>query len=129
MSSNLQSSPNRPKKRYNSTMPPLLTHTFLPNSRPIDSPEASQLPLLCPCIDASSTARLASKVNLPRVLLTAAADAVFGIYQDWVHQNPSIYMYGGINKDDKWQVRWEKMYVCPPKAMTYRLVGSVKGLS
>ena len=47
------------------------------------------------------TACLASEGNIPGFSLTAAADALFGVYQDWVHQNPDKHLDGVINGDDK----------------------------
>ena len=40
-------------------------------------------------------------------------DALFGVFQDWVHQNPGTHLYGGIYEDGKWQVIWKKP-VCFP---------------
>ena len=37
---------------------------------------------------------------------------LFGVYQDWVHQNPVNNLNGGIT-DGKFQARWEKL-VCLP---------------
>ena len=42
-----------------------------------------------------------------------ASDALFGVYQDWVHQNPGTHLYGGIREDGKWQAIWKKL-VCLP---------------
>ena len=49
-----------------------------------------------PYEDASDTARLVSESNLPGYCLTATDDMLFGVYQDWVHQNPSTHLNGGI---------------------------------
>ena len=38
---------------------------------------------------------------------------LYGIYQDWVHQNPVEHLDVGIAEDSKWQERWEKL-VCIP---------------
>ena len=38
---------------------------------------------------------------------------LYGIYQDWVHQNPVEHLDVGIAEDSKWQERWEKL-VCMP---------------
>ena len=56
-------------------------------------------------VDASDTYCLASKGELPGVCLMAADNALFGIYQDWVHQNTDIHLDGGIDEDGKWQAR------------------------
>ena len=48
------------------------------------------------CEDVSGAVHLASKGNLPGYCLMAADDNLFGIYQDWVHQNPGTHMYDSI---------------------------------
>ena len=63
------------------------------------------------CIDASSASNLASEGDLPGVCLTAAANALFSVYQDWVHQNTGIHLDKVIDKDGKWQERRKKL-VC-----------------
>ena len=39
----------------------------------------------------------------------ATNDMIFGVYQDWVHQNPGTLLYGGIEEDDNWQNIWKKL--------------------
>ena len=46
--------------------------------------------------DASVATLLASVGYLPRERLTAGDDNIFGVYQDWVHQNPGTHLGGGI---------------------------------
>ena len=62
--------------------------------------------------------------NIPGVLLMADNDALFSVYQDWLHQNTGIQLDGRINKDGKWQARWENLSVYQPNDITYRLEGS-----
>ena len=38
---------------------------------------------------------------------------IYGVYQDWVHQNPGDHLDGGIAEDIKWKAWWEKI-VCIP---------------
>ena len=84
------------------------------------------MPPTCLCIEVSVPARLSIEVGLPGVRLTAAANALFVVYQDWGHQNPDIHMDGGINEDVKCQVRWKNLFVFTPNAMTYLLYSLVK---
>ena len=59
----------------------------------------------------SASDRLAIKSDLNEACLTADDDVLFGIYQDWVHQNPGTHLDGGLEDNVKWQVIWEKL-VC-----------------
>ena len=38
---------------------------------------------------------------------------IYGVYQDWVHQNPGDHLDGGIAEDSKWQAYRRKL-VCMP---------------
>ena len=38
---------------------------------------------------------------------------LYGVYQNWVHQNPGYHLDGGITEDSKWQERWEKLIYMP----------------
>ena len=78
------------------------------------------------CIEVSAAALLVSEGDLPGVRLMAANDALFGVYQDWVHQIPGIHLDGGINEGGKWQARWKNLFVSPPNATGYLLVRSIK---
>ena len=51
-------------------------------------------------------ARLAIKSELPGDRLMAANDTIFGVYHDWVHQNPGTHLDGGIEENGKWQNIW-----------------------
>ena len=57
-------------------------------------------------VDTSATAHLVSEGDLPGVRLTAADDALFGVYQDWLHQNTGIHTDGVIDEDGKWKAIW-----------------------
>ena len=52
-----------------------------------------------PRIDTGDTARLVSMVDHPEVHLKTADDALFGVYQDWVHQNIVNHLDGVIKED------------------------------
>ena len=45
---------------------------------------------------------------------------IFGVYQDWVHQNPGNHLYFRITEDGKGKAMWKNLSICLPKAMTYR---------
>ena len=46
----------------------------------------------------------------PKVHLKAAANELFGVYQDWVHQNNGTHLDGGITEGGKWQYRRRKLF-------------------
>ena len=62
----------------------------------------------CTRTDASADIRLGTKINLEGVFLMATDKVIFGVYQVWVHQNPSTYLEGGIGEDGKSQALREK---------------------
>ena len=43
--------------------------------------------------------------------LLGADYMIYGICQDWVHQNPGDHLDGGIAEESNWKLRWEKL-VC-----------------
>ena len=54
----------------------------------------------------------------------------YGVYQDWVHQNPKEQLGGVIVDDSKWQARWEHLfyipaqrYIAPSGKLRKRFVG------
>ena len=81
----------------NGITPPLLTQPSSPNLPPVDALEIPASPTLSTCADLSVSARLASEINLKVFRLTSADNAFFGVYQDWVHQNPGRHLDGGIH--------------------------------
>ena len=89
--------------RDNGATSPLSTQPSSMHSTKIDTPEAPNTDLPRLHVDASSTARLVSEGDLPGVRLTTADDALFGVYQDWLHQNTGIHTDGGIDEDGKWK--------------------------
>ena len=88
----------------------LLTQPSIPNLHPVDVSETPASPLPHTRVGASIAARLGSESNLPWFRLTAADDALFGIYQDLVHQNTSTYLDGGIDEYGKWQAIWRELF-------------------
>ena len=89
----------------NGAMQPLITQPSSPHLLPTDTSDALELPPLRPHIDAGAAARQASMDDLPRVCLMAADNSLFGVYQDWVHQNTGTNLDVGINEDVKWKAR------------------------
>ena len=113
----------------NGITPPLLTQPYLPNSPPVYALGILASPTLFTRVDLSAAARLASEINLKIFCLTAADNALFGVYQDCVHQNPVRNLDGVIHMDGKFQAIWKNLFVCPPNTMTDYLSGLVKFLS
>ena len=72
-----------------------------------------ELPPLLSRINAGPGACLAILDNLPKVRRKAADNALFSVYQYWVHQNPGTHQDVGINEDGKWQDMWEKLLCFP----------------
>ena len=93
--------------------PPLLTQPSPPNSLQIGSQEFPTSPLPHTHADASAATRLASESDLEGFFLAIVNDALFGVYQGFIHQNSSSHMDRVIDKDNKWQVSWVKL-VCFP---------------
>ena len=96
-----------PSKNHqdNGATSPLGTQPFFPNLPSIDASYAPEsLPLLS-FVDVATTTRLSSTGNLPGVRLMVASNALSGVYQYWVHQNPSTHLGDGVNEDVKWQAR------------------------
>ena len=73
-----------------------------------------ELPTLRPSVTTGTTTFLSSTEDLPGVRLRAAKVTLFGVYQDWVHKNPSINQDGWINEDDKWQTRQKNFPISKP---------------
>ena len=84
---------------------PILNQLTSQNSPPIDAPDALDSPPPGVQEDASDTCCLESVDNLPGESLTAIDGKIFGIYQDWFHQNTLTHLYGRIEEDGKWQER------------------------
>ena len=65
------------------------------------APDALDSPPLPLRKDSNDDARIAKEENLPGDRLTAANDKLFGIYQDWVHQNIGTHLDGGIEDSER----------------------------
>ena len=102
-----------PPKNYqdNGATPPVNTQPSPPHSPPEDTSVASDEPPPRPRVEAGDAALQAHEGDLPDVCLLGADYMLYGVYQDWVHQNPGDHLDGGTTEDSKWQAWWEKL-VC-----------------
>ena len=62
----------------------------------VDASDTLDSPLTIPRKKTSDTARLVSEGYINRDHITAADDKLFGVYRDWVHQNPGTHLDVGI---------------------------------
>eukprot|EP00978_Attheya_sp_CCMP212_P034091 scaffold141169_cov34-Attheya_sp.AAC.3 len=53
--------------------------------------------------------------NLPGQAITDKDRKFMGVYGNFVHQNDSTHLDGGIEYDKIWQERWKKLAVLPTK--------------
>ena len=111
----LANAENEPPENHqdNGVTPPVNTQPYPPQSPPEDTSVASAKPPPRPCIKAGDVALQAREGDLPDVCLLGTDYIFYGVYQDWVHQNPGDHLNGVIAEDSKWQARWEKL-VCMP---------------
>ena len=75
---------------------------------PVDALDSLDSPSPGAQEDVSDAACLASMNDLPRENLKAANDKFFGVYQDWVYQNPGTHLDGWVDGDVRWQKKQEK---------------------
>ena len=99
------------KENYqdNGATPRVNTQTSLQHSPQEDTLVASDEPLPRPRIEAADAALQAQEGDLLDVRLLGAEYMLYGVYQDWVNQNPGDHLDGGIAEDSKWQAQWEKL--------------------
>ena len=89
--------------RDNGALPPHVTQTSPPHSPLIDALVAPDEPPLGPRVDVGNVDRLVINADPPKVRLKSASNTLFGVHQDWVHQNPGNNLDGGIKEDGKCQ--------------------------
>ena len=94
-------------------MLPVGTQKSSPQSPLEDTLVALAKPPPCPRNDAGDAAIPAPAGDLLYVLLLGDNNTIFGVYQDWVYQNPGEHLDGGIAEDGKWKARWEKLFCIP----------------
>ena len=82
---------------------PLLNQSPSQSSPSVDAPNALDSPPPGVREDTSDAAFLARVGNLPGKVLTATDDNIFGVCQDWVHQNTRTHMDGRIEEDSNWK--------------------------
>ena len=81
---------------YNGASPPHGTIPSLPQSPLTYASIATDEPLTRPLVEAGNDSQIAYMADHPKVHPKAANDALFGIYQDWVHQNTGNHLDSGI---------------------------------
>ena len=80
-------------------------HASLPHSPLTETSAAPSKPPPLPCIESKDAIVLERAGDLTDFRLLGDNDMIFGVYQDWVHQNPGNQLDGRITKDGKWQAR------------------------
>ena len=78
----------------NGSIPLFNTQPSPPHSTPEDTSVASITPPMHPCIEAGDAALQEQEVNLLDVRLLGANYMLYGVYQDWVHQNSGDHLDG-----------------------------------
>ena len=87
--------------QYNGSLTPHVTQPSLPNSPLTDSSVAKDNPMPLPCVEVSDATHIVITENTPKVRLKRSDDELYGVYHDWVHQDPGkIWMV----KSDKYTV-------------------------
>ena len=74
--------------QYNGATLPVRTQTPPPHSPPEDTSVSSAKPPPCPRFKDRYAAPQACAGDLPDVCLLGANYMIYGVYQDWLHQNP-----------------------------------------
>ena len=74
---------------------------------------ASVAPPPCPHVEVGNAVLQSREGDLPDVCLLGANYMLYGVYQDWGHQNLGEHLDGGIAESSKWHARWKKL-VCMP---------------
>ena len=81
--------------------PPINTQISPPHSPPEDALVTSANHPPCPRVTTRDAALQAHAGDPPDVRLLGADYILYGVYQDWVHQNPVEHLDGGIAEDIK----------------------------
>ena len=74
--------------QYNRASTWNVTQPSLPNSPLTYASVDTDEPTPCPCVEDSDTNHLASMEDPPEVHLRGADNELYGVYQDWMHQDP-----------------------------------------
>ena len=94
-------------------MLPLGTQSSLPHSSLEYTLVSPDNPPSCPRVKSRDAALQARVGDILYVFLLVVDYILFGVYQDWVHQNLGNYLDGRIKEDGKWKAKWQKT-VCMP---------------
>ena len=86
---------------------PVLTQPSPSNSPLEDAPVAPADSPPHSCVEDGIAALQERYEDLPDVYLLSADYMMYGLYQDWVHQNQGEHLYGWIAEDSKWQAQWK----------------------
>ena len=107
-----------PPENYqdNGAMPPVNTQLSMSHSPPEDTSATSSEPPPRPGVEAGDADLQAQDGDLPDVRLLGANYMLYGVYQDWVHQNPGDHLDGIIAEDKH---NGENAFVCQPNATTH----------
>ena len=87
--------------QYNSATPLVSTHPYLLHSPQEDTLFASAEPPPFPHVKSIDAALQARAGDLTDVRLLGSNYMLYGVYQDWVHQNPVEHLDGRITEDSK----------------------------
>ena len=105
----------------NGASPPYVIQPSLPNSPLKGASVAKYEPPPRPCVEDRYATCLSIMEDLSKVLFKGAYDDLYGVYHNWVHQDPGNNLDGGTKEDGKWKYRWRNLSVFQPNAMTHRL--------
>ena len=108
----------------NGATPPVNTKPYPPHSPLEYSSVAPTAPPSCPRVKASNATLQSQEGYFPDVWLLGANYMLYGVYQNWVHQNPGDHLNEGIAEDSKWQVCGKK-FVCMTIQRYYAPSGKV----
>ena len=95
----------------NGATPPVLTQPYSPHSSLEDASVSPAAPSPHPRVDDGNDALQVKGGDIPEICLLVANYMIYGVYQDWVHQNSGDHLYGSIAEESKWQAQWGKL-VC-----------------
>ena len=85
----------------NGATSPVNTQPSQPHSPLEYASVTSAAPLPHPHVEDGNASLQAREGDLPDVHLLGANYLLYGVYQDWVHQNPGDHLDGGIAEDSK----------------------------
>ena len=72
-----------------------------------------------PLVEARDAAIQAQEGEHLYIRLLAADYMLYGVYQDWFHQNPGDHLDREIAEYSKWKAQWKNSFVCQPNSTTH----------